>query len=394
MNNTRRIKDFPSDTGGISTVIDIFLFLVMVSISAVILLPAITGNTQIKSAIESKNQKHSSQVLLTLLNGRIDEFEYTVAGEQMDAAAGYPVNNSSVYLEAKRLIAGHELKHRTFADLAAENAATQWTIYHNGKKIRLNFLMNDYSGSLDDILERYLEEQIGDRYYYNFTVVWHPFTGVPIGGDVSIGEQTPKNAYTESTFITMPYHVNFTRERVEGIMNSSSNGSNISAAFDELKKNGTNRTLVEEMISNEVKELINRTAEEIVADIVVSALEPVLDRGRSTMNKQVDNLLPNGSILLNTGINNRINTTLREQNASSNGTMAAKLTLYLQETAKHEIHEKNGDEIRILVTELTDLYVNGAITITGMRERIVEEVFSRISVSRAQVTLSVWERNA
>src|SRR3989337_2462405 len=108
-------KLFYKDTRGFSTTFDILLFLVMVSIAAVILLPSITGNTQIKTAIQSKNQKESSGMLLTLLNGRVDEFEYSVAGDQMDALAGQ-FNDSQIYLSVKKSIAGKELKHRTFAD--------------------------------------------------------------------------------------------------------------------------------------------------------------------------------------------------------------------------------------------------------------------------------------
>ncbi len=42
-----------SDTCGFSTTFDILLFLVMISIAAIILLPEILGNTQAESALES-----------------------------------------------------------------------------------------------------------------------------------------------------------------------------------------------------------------------------------------------------------------------------------------------------------------------------------------------------
>jgi len=40
-------KSFLTDTYGFSTTFDVILFLILISISAVILLPSITGNTQI-----------------------------------------------------------------------------------------------------------------------------------------------------------------------------------------------------------------------------------------------------------------------------------------------------------------------------------------------------------
>jgi len=70
-----------------STLLDSLLFLVMVSIASVVLMPALMGSAQIKSASEVQSQSHSSMILLTVLNGRVDELDYRVGGEQMDALA-------------------------------------------------------------------------------------------------------------------------------------------------------------------------------------------------------------------------------------------------------------------------------------------------------------------
>lgn len=389
MKRVRTWQKFCKDTHGFSTTIDVFLFLAMVSVSAVILLPAITGNTQIISALESKSQKHTSQTLLTLLNARVDDFGYAVAGDRMDSAAG-PFNQSSVYLFAKKLIAGHELKHRTFADLAAENAAAQWVVYHNGKRIQFNFLMSNYTNSLDNVMKDYLDRQIGDRYSYNLTVSWRPFVNVPIGGDVRIGEPTPDNAYAESTYITMPYHVNFTRKRVEDIFDSAFNET-ILRNFTMLKKSG-NRAKIEKNIANDINGLINRTIDDAVAELVNASLEPVLDRGQSTMIGQVNDVLPESDVLINKDINDIINTTLQEENAHIEGNLSSKFISYLRDVTKQEIHARADDEIKILVTDLADMYVSNAITIDEIKDRILTEVFARIGISRAQVTLAIWEK--
>jgi competence protein ComGC len=381
------------DEAGFSTTLDIFLFLVMISISAVILLPSITGNTQIKSVVETKNQKMSGEVLLTLLNGRVDEFEYTVAGDQMDAIAG-EFNNSSIYITTKKLFAGHEIKHKTFADLAAEDAASQWVIYSGGKRLQLNFLMTNYSDSLTGTLGNYLDKQIGDRYDYNFSVVWRPVVNVPVGSDLHIGQPVPKKAYIESTYITMPYHVNFTRKRVEGIIDRKFNTTfgNLSTTFEELKKNGTNRSQVEEAIYSGIFDSINETVDEAVADLVDETLGAVLDNAQGTMIQQVDNSLPESNVLLSQTVKARINETLTDESANIQGTMSEKLTFYFQNVTKDELQRISGTEIRSLSTELADLYVNGVITIDGARDRILTEIFSRISISRAQVSLAVWEK--
>ncbi len=385
-----------SDACGFSTTFDILLFLVMISIAAIILLPEILGNTQVESALESKSQKQSSQTLFTLLNGRVDEFGYIVAGDQMDAIA-IPLNisNSSVYETGKKIIAGKEVRHKTFADIAAENAATQWVIYHNGTTIKLNFLMTNYTNSLDNVMKDHLERQIGDRYSYNLTVVWRPFVSVPVGGDVSIGEPAPENAYTESTYITMPYRVEFTRKRVEAIIDSNFNKSkfgNLSSSFDALKKNATNRTAIEEEISNKIFDSINGTIDDAVDRIVDETLGPVIEDAKSTMIEQVNNLLPESDLKLNMEINDMINDTLDSVVSEMEGSASDKLKSYLKDAAKEEVREIAGEEIKELVTELADLYVNNAMTTGEIRDRILTEVFSRINISRAQVTLSIWEK--
>jgi hypothetical protein len=387
-------KSFLTDTYGFSTTFDVILFLILISISAVILLPSITGNTQINSALGSKNQENSGDTLLTLLNGRVDEFEYTVAGDQMDALAG-PFNNSSVYYAAKKIIAGKELKHKTFSDIAAENAAGQWVIYYNGTRTQLNFMMTNYSNSSRNIMKNYLDTQIGDRYSYNFTVIWRPFTNVPIGGNLDIGEPVPRNAYVESAYISMPYHIGLTREQVEEIIENNFNKSkfgNLSYTLDELKTNETARVALENEITNTINDAINDTVNGSVDLVVDEKIGPMLDAARNKMIGDVNNLFSGSGVLLGQEFNDRINNTLDEESANINGMMSDKLKIYLKTAAKEEIQAASGEEIRSFTTELVDMYVNNAITIDEVKDRILTEVFSRVNINRARATLSIWEK--
>lgn len=386
--------DFLNDTNGFSTTFDIFLFLILISISAVVLLPSITGDAQIKSALESKSQKNSADALLTLLNGRVDEFEYIVAGDQMDKVAG-PANNSSVYVAAKKIIAGKELKHKTFSDIAAENAAVQWVIYYNGTRTQLNFMMTNYSNSAKNMMENYLDKQIGDRYDYNFTIVWRPFTGVPMGGNLDIGKPVPDNAYVESTYITMPYHIGLSRKRVEDIIEHNFNESkfgNLSITLEELKNNETMRDAIEIEISNRIYDAINDTVDDYVDSIVDEKLGPVLDDARNKMIEDINNLLLRSEIRFDQEINDGINNTLDAVSANITGTMSGKLKIYLKKAAKEEIRSVSGNEIKSFTTELADMYVNNAITIEEAKDSILTEAFSHININRAQATLSIWEK--
>lgn len=391
----KRQMNFYPDARGFSTTFDVLIFLVLISIAAVILLPTITGNIQIRSVIDSKSQSQSSRILTTILNGRMDEFEYTPAGEQLDAIAGQ-VNDSSIYMTGKKLILGRELKHRTFADIAAEDAAAQWVIYHNGQRIQLNFLLTNYTSSLDTAMKEYLDRQIGDRYGYNLTVIWRPVVNAPIGGDVSIGQRVPDNAYVETAYITMPYRVDLSRERVELIVNESFNSTfgNISSTFAQLKKDASNRTQIEDEISQEIFDSINNTIDEAVVTLMDETVGPVIDEAQDTVAGQINNLLPEGGNGLIDSINETIIGTLEEEGIIVNGSLSDTLKSYLKEVAKQETRTLSGTEIRYLVTELADMYVNDVMTIEDVKESIVTEVFSRIRTNRAEVTLSIWERRS
>jgi hypothetical protein len=332
-------------------------------------------------------------MLTTILNSRLDEFKYTIAGEQLDAIAG-PINDSSVYITGKKLILGRELKHRTFADIAAEDAAAQWVIYQSGKRIQLNFLMTNYTNSLESAMKEYLDRQIADRYSYNLTVVWRPIVNVPVGSDVRIGEEVPNNAYVETAYITMPYKVDFSRQRVEMIVNENFNTTvgNISSTFAYLKKDTTKRKQIEDEISHEIFDSIYIAIDEAVADLVNETLGPVIDEAQDTVAGQINNLLPEGGNELIDSINETIISKLEEEGIIVNGSLSDTFKSYLKEVAKEETRRISEGEIRAMVTELSDMYVNDVISIEDVRESIYTEVFSRISISRAEVTLSIWGR--
>lgn len=387
------LVSFYSDTHGFSTTIDVLIFLVLISIASVILLPTITGNIQVRSVMDSKSQSESSRMLATILNGRMDEFEYSVAGEELDAIAGH-VNDSSLYLAGKKLILGRELKHRTFADIAAEDAAAQWVIYQNGERIQLNFLMTNYTNGLESAMKEYLDSQIADRYSYNLTVVWRPVVNAPVGSDVSIGEQVPDNAFVETSHIAMPYDLDFSRARVEMLVDDNFNTTwgNIPSTFDHLKSGTGNRAQIEEEITQEIFDSIDSTVDPAVDDLVDNTIGPVIDEAQDTVTVHINNLLSeNGTELINS-IKGTIIDILEDGGIIVNGSISDTFKSYLKKSAKDKTRRISDSEIRAMATELSDMYVNDVITIEDVKESIYTEVFSRISLNRAEITLSIWEK--
>ena len=98
------------DTKGFSSSIDALLFLVLVSVSAVLLASVMVGGTQLSALHDTNVAEHNSQVLLSLQNGRVDEFSYAVGGAQMDhlvnETLGPAAVDSGIYKTSKELVAG------------------------------------------------------------------------------------------------------------------------------------------------------------------------------------------------------------------------------------------------------------------------------------------------
>jgi hypothetical protein len=244
-------------------------------------------------------------------------------------------------------------------------------------------------------MKKYLDAQIGDRYSYNFTVIWRPFTNVPIGGNINIGEPVSRSAYVESAYISMPYHIGLTRNQVEEIIDEKFNNSelgNLSSTLDEIKTNETARVALENEITNTIKDAINDTVNGSVDLVVDEKLGPMLDDARNKMIGDANNLLMGSGDFLGQELNDRINNTLDEENANINGTMSDKLKFYLKTAAIEDIQAASGDEIRSFTTDLVDLYVNNAMTTDEVKDRILTEVFSRVNMNRALATLSIWEK--
>ena len=93
-------------------------------------------------------------------------------------------------------------------------------------------------------------------------------------------------------------------------------------------------------------------------------------------------------------INETIMTILDEEGIFVNGRLSDTLKSYLKDTAKQDTRTISDREIRSLVTELVDMYVNDVMTLEDVNDNIITEVFSRVQINRAEVTLSIWERRS
>lgn len=385
------------DTRGFSSSIDVLLFLVLVSVSAVLLAPAMVGNTQLMALHDTSAAEHNSQVLLSLQNGRVDDFSYAVAGAQMDylvnGTLGPDAVDSGIYLTGKKLVAGREINHKTFADLASESVASQFTIYRDDGSVRLNLLTDEYRSNMDTQMQDYLDMQIGDRYNYNVSVVWRPFRDVPIGGETHMGRPVPDTAYVESSWITMTYHTEYTRYYVENLINSELEAIGLDLANASVVP----REETEELIAGHINDAINRTVDDAVGAIVKMTIEQTIERAQTAINQQVDNMVPGNNSGISDIIIDEVLAELRNdptfiEDASLG--LSEQITEYTQEVAREEVHAVIAGEVDALASDITDQYVSNAATVEEAKDEVLDYVFSRIDISRARMTLALWDGNS
>ena len=384
------------DTRGFSSSIDVLLFLVLVSVSAVLVAPAMVGNIQLTALHDTSAAGHNSQVIQSLQNGRVNDFSYAVAGTQMDfllnETLGPGAVDSGVYQTGKELVAGREMEHKIFADLASESVASQFTIYHAGRSVRLNLLTDEYRDNMDVQMRDYLDMQIGDRYNYNVSVVWRPFRDVPIGGETHMGPEVPDTAYVESSWIAMPYCTEFTRHHVEVLI------------ADELKAIGVNlesanevpREDTEEQITGHINVAINRTVDEAVGTIVTMTIERTIERAQTAVNQQVDSVVPGSNSGISDIIMDEVLAELKDDPAfieDAGLELSEQITGYMQEVAREEVHAVIAGEVDVLASGITDKYVSNVATGEEAKDEVLDYVFSRIDISRARMTLALWDRN-
>ncbi len=183
---------------------DAVLFLVMVSLSGVVLLPVLQSNVATDTSIDCHREALVDETLLMLMTARDDNFDYLFAGSQVDAlASSIGINISdegTLFYTITHTLLGNEQQHKTYADLCVENLASQMKVFG----YRLNIFTEDYDDQLLEEMTTLLQAQLGDKYQFNLSLRWHPVVGVPFGGKLSLGPHPPDFTYVASTSLSMP----------------------------------------------------------------------------------------------------------------------------------------------------------------------------------------------
>lgn len=162
-------KKFLENKKAVSVLYDAVLFIVMVSLSGVALIPALQNDNSVETIVDTHRENIAEETLQTLLVSKIDKFTY------------------------KSGIQSYEQRHKTFANLIAENLASQ----------KKSFFISDFTKSLKQEIKNFFNDFLGNKYGFSFQAKW--CVDNKILGEISFGGDKPeKDCYVAKSKIMTP----------------------------------------------------------------------------------------------------------------------------------------------------------------------------------------------
>jgi len=210
MEDDMKPRIFLGDVHGVSLLHDAVLFIVMVSLAGVALLPALRCNIAVETAVDSHREHTVDEALQTYLVSRADAFGYRFCGDIIDTVAGQiGIQNTSngLYQSVSQWILGHEQHHKTYATLLVEDLGCQFHLpFTVLGTSRLNIFTTELDQHLTKETNRFFLNIFHGKYEYNLTAWWHPIRGIPFGGEFYDGSHPPRtNTYVARRCCIMPY---------------------------------------------------------------------------------------------------------------------------------------------------------------------------------------------
>lgn len=425
---------FLKNTSALAVMYDAVFFIVLVSLSGVVLLPALQSDIAIKGSIDKHREHVADEALNTYLVSRVDKFSYSVAGDLIDDVAGsIGIDNSSsgLYKSITSWLLGREQLHKTHANLVAENLACQIrlpvSIFGTN---RFNIFTGDFDRQLKEETQDFFKVYLSDKYKFNFTAIWHPIKGVKFGGELQIGEAPPDtNCYVSKSFIIMPFkptfnfngtNFTFTRYWVEeeilkktpyvGNITTVVNSYNTGIAPFDNKSNATKAAnenltkLVQGFLVDGITDSDNSLLFPGIVDVAVdygfSSISSVIngftdDLINGFMGEALGSVdsffgdMKGSSNPIFNGIIEAINQKLSDFIGSSFASIDEGLN-FLEETIKEEVLNLVENVFPAYIQNFID-FVLSDVDIVDLYDFISTWLFDQISLNKAEVRLMVWE---
>jgi len=396
-------------------------------------------------AIESSVQKHREntvdEAVITLLTSRVDSFEYTFAGTQLDAVFG-PLRDNDFINGTISTYLGKEILHKTYADLCADNLVSQLNVFG----FRVNIFLEDYYQRLNDTVTQLLNDYLGEKYRFNLTMRWQPVLGLPFGGNLEIGPRPPQeNTHVAKTKVSLPettlsdwieYAETFVHDTMQ---NLTTEWNNLTGALQEWNVTGNDSIITENLsfLSENLTMLINKTIDGIIFDgfhiagknhtgvlnatikyvfgKINDSLGPLLDGAWDRINQFTAPFDTNFSLignpldlLLNSTICDNLSLVLKDYDGDGKpldlDDLLTGLQLFVVSQAKTLLHSfldtyiaQVVDQVMILITNLVTQFMDGAYDVVdsfgmdGMQEVILQKLTPQFNVLRADLSLTLWE---
>ncbi len=441
------MRRLSKNTHAVSSMYDAVLFIVMVSLSGVILLPALQNDMAVKTSIDKHREHIADEALSTFLVSRSDCFSYKFCGDLIDDIAGsLGIDNSSegLYGSITNWILAREQLHKKYANLVAENLGCQLKMpFSLFGTDRFNIFTGDFDRKLLNETNRFFSSYLGDKYCFNLTALWHPIKGVPFGGELYIGEHPPNmDCHVAQTSIIMPYlpvltvgntTIVFTRHWLKnqlfrgigefGYHNSSiPQITNIKKVFSDYITNNlsspyTDRTNATIATYENVSTLVygflidgikNETSEVVFPGIVGMTITYFFDKLKNAtqgfFEGAVDEFMGEALCSINDmffGLNSSVDDPIMqgiydELNNSIQGLLNTSLGTLNEVFNTFELAIK--ENITLILKGFLDSYisvfVDNVFDVIDMgvdfAEMLIDWFFERISIDKAQVVLTIW----
>lgn len=440
-----RRRPFRNNQQGISVMYDAVLFIVMVSLSGVILLPALQSDIAIESSIDKKREHIVDEALNTLLVSRVDEFSYTIAGDIINGAATESgltdTSDQGPYGNMLQWLLGHEQRHKTYANLITEDLGCQFRmpITLLGTN-RFNIFTGEFDIKLKNEITKHLDEYLGDKYAYNFTAIWHPVKGIPLGGDIYIGPTPPQqDIHVAKTNIMMPYkpqiyvggkEIVFSRYWFEkNVLEKTPIAQDLWFVINQYKRGNPpyndpdyatvslRENLTELIYGFLIYGIDDSSGNQLFPGIVNATLCYAFNKTRTALNRveekavnavmgegmsSVDGMF--GDIDADTAAPKSplsfIFDKIKEEIKKQIDNMISSVTGSIEE-GMDELEKIIKDNVMNMVQQFIEPYIEetmdyifdriSVITLDRMYEELMEFLFGRISFNRAEVALTIWE---
>lgn len=203
------MRSFSSSDSALSVMYDALLFIVLISLCAVVLFPALHSPMLRDHEIESFKENRAEVVLDSLLFSKASSCDFVIAGNLLQTCSqnlSINMTEGSVFYELVARVFERNCRHLSYAELVAGVLGSQWKV-PIGEGVRLNVLTSDFEYQLIEDIDMFLNESVPSQYKYYFSSSWRPFSSVDFGGWFECGTAPPKgvDVFVAKRSISMPF---------------------------------------------------------------------------------------------------------------------------------------------------------------------------------------------